>query len=90
MRTGTERDGDHAEQAAAAMKLTAQDMLDQGIIDAILPEPLGGAHRDPQRTAREVERYLSETLDELAGIPIEQLLEDRYQRYRRIGKFETG
>jgi len=81
-------DGKKAPEAADALKLTARDMLDCGIIDVIIPEPLGGAHRDPQRAIRNVEHYLTETLEELAAIPIGQLLEERYQRYRRIGAFE--
>jgi acetyl-CoA carboxylase carboxyl transferase subunit alpha len=81
------RDGSQAEPAAEAMKLTAEDLLEAGIIDAVIPEPLGGAHRGPQKTAREVERYLASTLDELGQIPVDQLLEERYRRYREIGPY---
>ncbi|MHC4591471.1 MAG: acetyl-CoA carboxylase carboxyltransferase subunit alpha [Planctomycetota bacterium] len=84
------RDGGKAPEAADAMKLTAKDMLDAGIIDSIIPEPLGGAHRDPAQTARNVERYLTEALEELKQIPVEQLLEERYERYRRIGVYRTA
>ncbi len=81
------KDGDMGAQAAEAMKLTAQDMLQAGIIEAIIPEPRGGAHRDPQATARNLEAYISDTLDELSALPAEELIGARYQRYRRIGVF---
>jgi acetyl-CoA carboxylase carboxyl transferase subunit alpha len=83
------RDGDHAEQAADAMKLTARDMLEAGIIDAMIPEPLGGAHRDPALTVRNVGQYLRAALEELKPVPTDQLIEQRYQRYRRLGVFRT-
>ncbi len=83
------KDGQKAEDAAKALKLTAQDMLDAGIIDRIVEEPPGGAHRDPAEAMRGVDRYLTETLDELAAIPVEDLLEQRYARYRRVGVFRT-
>ncbi len=84
------RDGDKAPEAAEALKLTAEYMLEAGIIETIIPEPLGGAHRDPQRTAREVESWLSDTLDELTGEPIDRLLEERYQRYRDLGVYREA
>jgi acetyl-CoA carboxylase carboxyl transferase subunit alpha len=84
------KDGAKAPEAAEAMKLTAQDMLQAGIIEAIIPEPLGGAHRQPQQTARNLEQFLARSLDELKAIPTEQLLEQRYQRYRRMGVFRTA
>jgi acetyl-CoA carboxylase carboxyl transferase subunit alpha len=82
------KDGEKGAQAAEAMKLTAQDMLEAGVIERIIPEPVGGAHRDPAAAARNLETYLTETLDELSAIPVEQLLEERYARYRRLGVFE--
>jgi acetyl-CoA carboxylase carboxyl transferase subunit alpha len=82
------KDGDRAPEAAVAMKLTATDLLAGGIIDTIVPEPLGGAHRDPEQAARHVETYLAEMLRELSAMPLADLLEARYQRYRRIGVFE--
>jgi acetyl-CoA carboxylase carboxyl transferase subunit alpha len=65
-------------------------MLAAGIIETIIPEPMGGAHRDPQFTARKVEDYLGETIRELKQIPAEDLIEQRYQRYRRLGVFARG
>ena len=83
------KDAEKAAQAAEAMKLTADDVLRLGIIDEILEEPLGGAHRDPEAAARTVEDYLIRTLDELAAIPIDRLLEERYTRYRSLGVYQT-
>jgi len=83
------RDGDKAAEAADAMKLTASDMLRLGIIDEVIEEPLGGAHRDPQAAAHTVKQYLCRTLDELVAVPVERLLEERYMRYRRLGIYDT-
>jgi acetyl-CoA carboxylase carboxyl transferase subunit alpha len=84
------KDGDKAPEAADAMKLTAQDMLEAGIIDTIIPEPLGGAHRDPSAAARNLAQYLTNALQELKQKPTDQLLEERYQRYRRIGVYRIA
>lgn len=80
---------ENASQVADAMKLTAPDMLEAGIIDTIIPEPRGGAHRDPRSTARRVEEYLSRALEELKQIPADQLAEERYRRYRNMGVYRT-
>ena len=84
------KDSDKAPEAAEAMKLTAAHMLEAGIIDTIVREPLGGAHRDPLVTSRNVEQYLTKALEELEQTPIEQLLEERYRRYRNIGAYRTA
>lgn len=81
------RDASKAEQAAAALRLTASDLLELGIIDDVIPEPLGGAHRDSKETARRVKEKLSEALAELAKIDVEKLVAQRYQKFRRIGRF---
>ncbi|MGD2174964.1 MAG: acetyl-CoA carboxylase carboxyltransferase subunit alpha [Candidatus Brocadiaceae bacterium] len=81
------KDGDKASEAAETMRLTAGDLLEAGVIDTIIPEPLGGAHRDPQRTARELERYLTDALEELVQVPVDQLLEQRYEHYRALGVY---
>lgn len=75
------------EQAAKALKLTSQDLLRLGLIDEVIPEPLGGAHRDPGLMATRVKMYLRATLRELVQIPISELLELRYQKFRRLGVF---
>ena len=81
------RDAGKAEQAAVALKMTAADLLEQGIIDGIIPEPLGGAHRDPDETARRLKTKLCETLAELEPIEVTQLVDGRYEKFRRIGRF---
>ena len=81
------RTGEKAPEAAKAMKVTAKDLQGLDIIDDIVPEPLGGAHRDPTEAAHNLERHIVRTLRELARVPIENLLTHRYARWRRMGKF---
>ena len=73
------------EQEAAGLKMTSKSLKALGVIDAVLPEPLGGAHRDHHQMARELKTYLRTSLRELAAQPIDQLLEARYQKFRRMG-----
>ena len=68
------------------MKLNAEDLLKMGIIDAIIQEPTGGAHTDPEETARSVKRFILEQLAELKELPTEHLLENRYHKFRRMGE----
>ncbi|MCX7888043.1 MAG: acetyl-CoA carboxylase carboxyltransferase subunit alpha [Verrucomicrobiae bacterium] len=74
-----------APQAAAALKLTATDLLQLGVVDEILPEPLGGAHLDYDTTAATVKAAILKELKQLSTIPIPDLLAARYQRYRKVG-----
>lgn len=76
------------EQAAETLKLTAQDLLKIGLIDGIIPEPRGGAHRDPEKTAANIKESIMKNLDELTDMPPEELIKTRYEKYRRIGNFE--
>ncbi len=78
------------EKAAAALKLTASDLLELGVIDGIIKEPSGGAHRAPEETANTVKKTVLKTLKELQELPIEELLERRYEKLRRIGKLGAG
>ena len=71
--------------AAEALKLTATELLDLGIVDELIAEPLGGAHKDPRLTIYRVGRALKRNLDTLTSISIGKLLEHRYQKYRNIG-----
>jgi len=73
------------EKASEALKLTAQDLLALGIINDVIPEPLGGAHRDAEETAASIKTVLTQHLTELAAKPVEELLQDRYERFRLIG-----
>jgi acetyl-CoA carboxylase carboxyl transferase subunit alpha len=82
---------EHAEKAATALKFTSKNLLEMGIVDDVIPEPLGGAHRDHHRTAAKMKTYLKKNLKELVGKPFETLLDERYQRFRKIGVFnEVG
>jgi acetyl-CoA carboxylase carboxyl transferase subunit alpha len=74
--------------AAEALRLTARDLFRLGVIDHIIPEPVGGAHRDHREMANTLKSYLLRYLRELRAIPtIEELLEQRYQKFRRMGVF---
>jgi acetyl-CoA carboxylase carboxyl transferase subunit alpha len=73
--------------AAAALRLTARDNLDLGIIDTIIQEPTGAAHRDPEATGRAMEKWIADTLAELKSIPTETLTNARYERFRKMGAY---
>lgn len=75
--------------AAAALKLTAQDLLELGVIDQIIPEPLGGAHRDFETVAENIRKTVDQALEELKDIPRKELPELRYQKFRKMGVFHT-
>jgi len=79
------KDGARAPDAAEVLKLTAHDLLKLGIIDEIVPEPLGGAHRDPQKTAENLKNILLENLKELKALNKDNLLKARYKKFRDIG-----
>jgi len=74
-----------APDAAEVLKLTAKDLIGLGIIDGEIPEPLGGAHRDPEETAQSLKKCLKKALKELKGISIDKLLEERYEKFRNMG-----
>jgi acetyl-CoA carboxylase carboxyl transferase subunit alpha len=76
--------------AAEALKLTARDLFRFRVIDDIIPEPLGGAHRDHREMGNILKIYLLRYLRELRHLPMEELLEQRYQKFRRIGFFDEG
>lgn len=81
------KSGDYAEQAARALKLTSKDLLRFGVIDDVIEEPLGGAHRDHHQMAGRLKMYLLRGLRELVGKPVDQLLAQRYEKFRRMGMF---
>jgi len=74
-------------RAADALKLTAQNLLSFRIIDGIIPEPHGGAHRNPEETAKNISEYLASALEELKTKTPAKLVEERYKRFRKIGSF---
>ena len=80
------RDANRKVEAAEALKITAPDMLALGLIDAIIPEPAGGAHNDYDRATALVDQALSSALAELAPLSPEVRLEERYQKFRRMGE----
>lgn len=81
------RDAAKASQAAEALKITATDLKQLGIIDQVLPEPIGGAHADPLQAAASLKQALIENLDELTQMTPQQRRELRYQKFRRIGMY---
>src|SRR5436309_13198836 len=83
------RDRRHAAEAAEALKLTAQDLLKLDVVDEIVPEPEGGAHRDCDSTAESLGKALRRNLQQISEIPIDELLKKRYEKFRRLGSF-TG
>jgi acetyl-CoA carboxylase carboxyl transferase subunit alpha len=76
-----------APKAAEALKLTAKDILDLEVIDEIVPEPSGGAHRDHESMATSLHEALSRNLAELRKIPADELIEQRYQKFRKMSRF---
>ena len=79
------RSWDYKEQAAEALQLTAPDLKKQGIIDEIIPEPLGGAHRNPEQAARVLKEAILQELKQLAKIKPEKLLERRIEKFSAMG-----
>src|SRR5256885_8450833 len=75
-----------ASQLAESLKLTSKHLIKLGVIDTIIPEPLGGAHRDPHTAAHSLEQYISKTLRDLKRCKIDNLLERRYEKFRNMGK----
>jgi len=80
------RTGEKAAEAAEAMKITSRDLKALDVIDDIIPEPLGGAHRNPAEAAINLERHIVRTIRELKRVPLDNLLKHRYERWRRMGK----
>jgi len=74
-----------AEDLADALKLTSRDLRQFGVVDTIVSEPLGGAHRDPHTTAHNLEQYIAKTLRDLKRCKLDNLLERRYDKFRNLG-----
>jgi acetyl-CoA carboxylase carboxyl transferase subunit alpha len=79
-----------ADQAARALKFTSKDLLRFGVVDEIVPEPLGGAHRDHRQMANLLKGSLNAALRKLSAIPPDRLLDRRYDKFRKIGMFEES
>ncbi len=84
------KDASQKERAAEALKLTAHDLLRLEVIDQIVPEPPGGAHADPEEAARALAAALEEAIAALIPLPLDQMLERRADKYRRMGQFAEG
>jgi len=80
-------DAARAPEAAQALRLTSQDVLTLGVVDQVVAEPLGGAHRDPQEAAKRLKESIVRALQELESIPAEELVKQRYDKFRRMGVF---
>jgi len=80
------RNADKAQDAAAALKITAQDLLDLKVIDAIIPEPVGGAHRAPQDAIMNVGEQIAKALAELSQVPRDELRRQRREKYLAMGR----
>ena len=84
------RDRRHAPEAAEALKLTAADLLKLGVVDEVVSEPQGGAHRDYDLAAANLGTALRQNLKKLLELPAEQLLKKRYKKFRALGNFAEG
>jgi len=84
------KSADKAEDAAEAMRITAKSLNDFGLVDEVLPEPLGGAHRNPKGMAEVIRNAVLNSLDELTQLSTEQLLEKRQQRLASFGQFKEA
>jgi acetyl-CoA carboxylase carboxyl transferase subunit alpha len=80
--------GAKASEAAELLKITAQDLFQMKVIDEVVEEPVGGAHRDPRRAAELLKEAVTRNLAEIRNVPIEELIKQRYERLRRIGTFD--
>jgi acetyl-CoA carboxylase carboxyl transferase subunit alpha len=81
------KDAERKADAAEALKITAPELKKLGVVDSIVPEPLGGAHRDPNAAARILRQTILQQVDQLSKIPLPKLLEQRYQKLRALGKY---
>jgi acetyl-CoA carboxylase carboxyl transferase subunit alpha len=78
----------HAPEAAEALKLNASELLKLGVIDGVVPEPLGGAHRDPAETGKNLKEAIVAALHELEKLPVDKLVQRRYNKFRQMGRFQ--
>ncbi len=84
------RDAGEAERAAEALRLTARDLIEVGVVDRVIDEPLGGAHNARDEAIATVKRVLVEELDSLSSLSPGELLQQRYQRFRALGRFSQA
>jgi acetyl-CoA carboxylase carboxyl transferase subunit alpha len=84
------KDRTKAKEAAECLRLTAKDLLELKLIDRVIEEPMGGAHRDPEAMALRVKSVIQEYLHELYGVSIDEIVQQRYEKFRRMGVFSAG
>jgi acetyl-CoA carboxylase carboxyl transferase subunit alpha len=84
------KDGAKGKVAAESLKMTAKDLLRLGVVDEVIPEPLGGAHRDPNKMAEALKEAVGKNLRDLEGIGTDELLNLRYDKFRKMGAFLEG
>jgi len=77
----------HAPEAAAALKLTGVDLKELGLVDGVVPEPMGGAHQDQSAAVLNLRNAITRNLDELVKLPVDEMLEARYAKFRKVGEF---
>ena len=82
------KDGERSPEAAEALKLTAPSLIELGIVDEAVPEPTGGAHRDPAGAIANLKAAILRQLDELAEVPLQELLDRRYEKFRKMSHIE--
>jgi len=88
LRSDSWKHRNHRAEAADALKLTAADLSEFELIDGVIPEPMGGAHRNPQAAMETMSKTILSTLDEIIKIPTDKLLHQRYAKFRKMGVFE--
>ncbi len=82
------RSWDHKEEAAEALKLTSEHMLEFGLIDEIVKEPLGGAHNDPEKMSKVLKAHIKKEITALKQIPTDELIDKRIAKYEKMGQFD--
>ena len=81
---------EYKDKAAEALRFRSKDLLEFGVVEEVIEEPVGGAHRDPHLAASRLKHYLRNQLKELSKVPVEQLVSERYDRFRKLGVFQEG
>lgn len=84
------KDAQKKELAAGVLKMQVEDLLKWGIVDVMIPEPLGGAHHDPSLVYKNVKQFILTEWNTLKSLPLDVLLEQRYQKFRRMGEFTVA
>lgn len=84
------KDSARAPQAAEALKLTSEDLLNADLVDEVIPEPLGGAHNNPEEAAQNIRQTILKYLKELSSVPKDKLLDLRYEKFRKVGRIDIN